>query len=508
MALSRKDKEQIIGWDEFVTNQYRATPVDLNEKPTDRLVRIDRLEKNPEEWFKYYFPNFYTSEPAPFHIKATKRVLANPEWYEVRSWARDLSKSGRTMMEVLYLTMTKKKKTVILVSATYDDAERLLKPYKTILEINNRLLNDYGEQKALVGWEEGDFTTKSGVSFRAVGAGQSPRGTRNDATRPDLILIDDIDTDVDCNNPETIRKKYEWIEQALIPTRSISVPLLIIACGNIIAKYCCITEMAKKAKCHDIINIRDKNGKSTWPQRNTEALIDLAFENMTTSSIQKEYYNNPIRVGKIFKKVNWAKCPPLKSCEHVLTYSDPATSNKDNSSSSRKFTGVIGYKSGNFYLYKCWLDNMNQSDFVNNVYRANDYTRDGKVDTFKNWIENNALQDPFWEQVLKPLFKTVGKSLNRVPLFMSLDKRSKGDKYLRIEGTLEPIFKQGALYFNIDEKDNPHMQRMEDEFLGVDPNSKMMDGPDGLEGGIWIIKNISSKEASQHVVGHKPNRKY
>ncbi|MBS7234216.1 hypothetical protein KHA90_24750 [Flavobacterium psychroterrae] len=508
MALSRKDKDKLIGWEDFVVNQYRATPVDMNENASDKLKRIAHLEANPEQWYKFYFPNFYTSDPAPFHIKATKRVLVNPEWYEVRSWARDLSKSGRTMMDVLYLTMTGKKKTVILVSATYDDAERLLKPYKTILEVNDRLKNDYGEQKALSGWEEGDFTTRKGVSFRAIGAGQSPRGTRNDATRPDLILIDDIDTDVDCNNPDTIQKKYEWIEQALIPTRSISVPLLIIACGNIIAKYCCISEMAKKANIHDIINIRDEKGVSTWPQRNTEALIDLAFRTMTTSSIQKEYFNNPVRIGKLFKKVLWAKCPPLKTCEHVLVYSDPATSNKDNKTSSRKFTGVIGYKAGNFYLYKVWLDNMKQRDFVNNLYHAHDYVKARNVDTFKNWIENNSLQEPFWEQVLKPLIKTVGKLLNRIPLFMSLDKRKKDDKYTRIEGTLEPKYKQGSLYFNEDEKDNPSMKTMEEEFLGVAPNSKMMDGPDGLEGGVWIIENITTKENSEYVVGHINNRKY
>ncbi|SDX11441.1 hypothetical protein [Flavobacterium degerlachei] len=508
MALSRKDKEQLVAWDAFVVNQYRATPVDLNETATDKLKRIARLEANDEEWFKEYFPNFYTSEPAPFHKKATKRVMTNAEWYEVRSWARDLSKSGRTMMEVIKLTMTGKKKTVILTSATYDDAERLLKPYKTILEVNDRLKNDYGVQEALSGWSEGDFTTKKGVSFRAVGAGQSPRGTRNDAARPDLILIDDFDTDVDCNNPDTIEKKYSWLETALIPTRSISVPLLIIACGNIIAKYCCITEMAKKANIHDIVNIRDKNGVSTWPQRNTEALIDLAFRTMTTSAIQKEYFNNPIRVGKLFKKVHWAKCPPLRACEHVLVYSDPATSNKDNKSSSRKFTGVIGYRQGNFYLYKVWLDNMTQQTFVTNLYHAHDWVKSKKVDTFKTWIENNSLQDPFWEQVLKPLVKTVGKLLNKFPIFMSLDKRKKDDKYTRIEGTLEPKHKQGCLYFNEDEKDNPHMQRMAEEFLGVAPNSKMMDGPDGLEGGVWIIENISSKENSEYVVGHINNRKY
>jgi hypothetical protein len=360
----------------------------------------------------------------------------------------------------------------------------------------------------MTGWEAGEFTTRSGVSFRAIGAGQSPRGTRNDASRPDLILIDDIDTDIDCRNPQTIENKYQWIEQALFPTRSISVPLLIIACGNVIAKYCCITEMGKKANVWEIINIRDKNGISTWPQKNTEELIDIALRTMTSSSVQKEYYNNPIRIGKIFKKVNWAKCPPLNQCEYAVIYSDPATSNKDNKASSRKFTGIIGYKTGNFYLYKCWLDNMNQRTFVENLYTADLYCREKKMITFKNWIENNSLQDPFYEQVIKPLIKDVGRQHNRIPLFMSLDRRAKGDKFQRIEGTLEPIYKEGALYFNEDEKENPHMQRMADEFVGVDPNSKMMDGPDGLEGGIWIIKNIATKENSAYFVGKINNRKY
>lgn len=504
----QNDKLYLEQWNEFRDNTLKATPVDLTENIAQKAKRIAYLEENPEEWFKYYFPNFYTAEPAPFHKKSTKLVLNNPEYYIVRSWSRELAKSARTMMEVLNLGLTGKKKNILLISASYNDAERLLLPYKTILECNNRIINDYGTQESLSNWEAGEFITRKGLSFRAIGAGQSPRGTRNDASRPDVILIDDIDTDIDCRNPETIQKKYEWIEQALIPTRSISVPLLIIACGNIIAKYCCITEMGKKADTWEVVNIRDKNGKSTWPKKNTEEMIDRALKPISTSSQQKEYYNNPIRIGKIFKKAIYAKCPPLKSCEHVLIYADPATSNKDKSASSRKSVGVIGFKNNNFYLYKVWLDGMNQSNFVTNLYAASDYVKEKKVDVFKIWIENNSLQDPFWEQVIKPLIKATGKQLGKTVLYMSLDKRTKGDKFMRIEGTLEPIYKQGALFFNEDEKKNPHMERMEEEFLGVDPNSKMMDGPDMLEGGIWIIKNLTSKQGAEYFVGHISNRKY
>jgi hypothetical protein len=501
------DKKSLAAWQEFRDNTRKSTPVDLNETAIEKSKRKKHLEANPEKWFKYYFPNFYTAEPAPFHKKSTKNVLANMEWYVVRSWSRELAKSARTMMEVLYLTTTGKKKTVLLVSATYDDAERLLLPYKTILEVNNRIINDYGLQESIGAWESGEFRTRQGASFRALGAGQSPRGTRNDAARPDVILIDDIDTDVDCRNPLTIKKKYEWIEQALIPTRSISVPLTIIACGNIIAKYCCITEMGKKADLHEIVNIRDENGFSTWPTKNTEAMIDRALKPITLSSQQKEYFNNPTTIGKIFTSVVWGKCPPLRFCEAVLTYADPATSNKDKSSSSQKGVGVIGLYKNKYYLYKIWLNNMRQSVFVDYLHDASEWVSDKGVNVHRDWIENNSLQDPFYQQVIKPLIQVTGRSRKK-RLAMSLDTRSKGDKFNRIEGTLEPLWRAGEVVFNIDEQNNPNMERMAEQFVGVDENAKIMDGPDLLEGGVWLLKNRAEKREETYVSGQRSSRKY
>lgn len=108
---------------------------------------------------------------------------------------------------------------------------------------------------------------KGKVSFRALGAGQSPRGSRNEAIRPDVLLVDDFDTDEDTKNPDIIQKRWDWWENALYPTRSISEPTLVIFCGNIIAKDCCVVRAGEMADSWDIVNIRDKNGFSTWPER-------------------------------------------------------------------------------------------------------------------------------------------------------------------------------------------------------------------------------------------------
>lgn len=508
MAKKKTDKQIWDDWKEFRENTRRATPIDLNETAVQKLKRIERLEKNPEAWFKYYFPNFYTSEPAPFHKRSTRRVLKHMELYLIRSWSRELAKSARTMMEVMYLILVSlSKKNIILVSNSLDNAVRLLTPYKIILEANQRIVNDYGQQQSIGQWEESEFVTKKGVAFRALGAGQSPRGTRNDAARPDMILIDDIDTDEECRNPERIRNKVKWIEEALIPTRSISNPLSIIACGNIIAKFCCITEMAKKADFQEIINIRDKEGKSNWPTKNSEEDIDRVLSTISHNSAQKEYFNNPVTEGDVFKKILFDRCPPIASCERVLIYGDPATSNKDKGNASTKAVGVIGYKAQKYYLYKIWLDTMRNSKFVDALFAANDYLIEKKVDIRRCYIENNSLQDPFFEQVLIPLIRATEKERN-INLPITPDDRKKPEKFYRIEGTLEPLHRNGQLVFNIAEKANPHMERMEQQMLGVSEKAKQMDGPDMLEGGVSKIKIEVQSFANAWAVGFITNQKY
>lgn len=508
--MKAEDRKKLQEWKAFVENTKRATPIDLNETVVAKQKRIANLEKNPEAWFKYYFPNYYTSEPMPFHKAATRRVLKNLEWYEVRSWSRELAKSARTMMEVLYLVLTEQKSNVLMVSNTLDNAERLLLPYKVQLEANQRIINDYGQQEQLGTWESSEFKTKKGKSFRALGAGQSPRGTRNDAARPDVILIDDIDTDEECRNPDRIKEKVKWINEALYATRSVSGHLLWIACGNIISKFCCITEMAKHADKHDIINIRDKNGKSTWATKNTEDLIDRVLSKIPWSAAQKEYFNNPISEGDVFKEIKYERMPLLKRCEQVVVYADPSTSNKDRGVSKQtsfKSVVIVGSIGRKRYLYKCFVEQTSNAKFVDWLYEAWLYCKEKGVDTFRLWIENNSLQDPFYRQAILPLIYSRSNHYGfTIPV--SDDDRKKPDKFFRIEATLEPLNRNGNLSFNIAEKEDPHMVRMHDQMIGVSAQAKIMDAPDALEGACWLIQNNTYSNTMSYAVGIRPSRKY
>ena len=92
---------------------------------------------------------------------------------------------------------------------------------RQFVEANERLKYFYGN---LIGdkWTEDYFTLSTRVSFMAMGWGQSPRGVKMDEVRPDVLLMDDYDTDEECRNPEIVNNKWNWFEQALFFTRSIS----------------------------------------------------------------------------------------------------------------------------------------------------------------------------------------------------------------------------------------------------------------------------------------------
>ncbi|WP_165026801.1 hypothetical protein [Dysgonomonas sp. ZJ279] len=497
------DKQAINEWDIYRESLLKATSTEINESPAEKRKRIERLESNFEKWAAYYFPNYCTAAPALFHIRAAERVLKNSEWFEVRAWARELAKSIRTMIETLFQALTGQKCNIILVSNSEDNAIRLLEPYRANLDTNQRIINDYGVQRSTK-WKDGEFKTRKGVSFRAVGAGQSPRGTRNDAARPDKIIIDDIDTDQDCRNPEIIKQRVDWIFGALIPTRAVNIALSIVVCGNIIAEYCCVTEMMKKADKIDIVNIRT-NGVSSWAAKNSEAHISRIERTISYAAFQTEYFNNPQTEGRVFKKIQFGKVPRLLDMEQLIVYSDPAPSNSDVKNNSYKVVALLGRKNGITYVIKAFCEQCTNARFVNWFYDIHDIVKGCQV---QYYIENNSLQNPFYEQVFIPLFKDIGRSKGYI-IPIRPDPRKKPDKFTRIEGTLEPAHRLGLLIFNEKEKESQHMQTVVDQFLVVSPTYRgAIDAPDCIEGGYKILDENVARRQSTYRSQTRSNRRY
>jgi len=517
---SHLDKQALADWDEFCLQIQNSTPIDVTETEDQKRERMRHLEKegNHEEWFKYYFPKYAKYPPAEFHKRSTRRVLAGKitvnngrkvrRFYQRRAWARGLSKTTRRMFEIFYIKFVRKMKVqMLLVSKSQDMAERLLDSYKANFAANQRLINDYGPQERVGKWEAGEFTTRDNCTFRAVGIEQSPRGSKNEDMRVNILQFDDIDEDEVCMNSDRLQKRWDRIEKAFIPTVDISEDYYIFFDNNIIAEDSLAVRAGEVADDAEIVNVRDESGKSVWPEKNSEEDIDYMLSIISYESGQSEYFNNPMSQGKTFPEMKFGKCPPLKSLPFVIIYADPAPSNKDKpalkskAQNSTKSVNIIGWKDNVFYVYKAWLNHATNATFIDWLYQARDYVA-GKTTAYY-YIENNTLQDPFYQQVLKPLIAEIGKV--RKPVLSVLeDTRQKPDKWTRIEGTLEPLNRNGQLVLNTDEKDDEHMKRLKAQFIAAKATAKLLDGPDCVEGGVFIAKEKITTLASAAMFTSRP----
>ncbi len=495
------EKQALALWEDFHKGLLRGMEADESLSRREIERRRGELEADPVEWIRFFFPAYAKYEFAPFHIRAIRRIVSNPEWYEVLSWSRELAKSTVAMFCLMYLTLTGRKRFVALASATIDSAKRLLVPFRINFESNPRLRQFYGRQPVPGQWTDSEFSCRCGAKFIALGAGSSPRGMRNEAIRPDVLYFDDYDTDEDCRNPVTLDKKWDWAEQALYPTRSISEPTLVLWCGNVIAKDCCIVRAGQLANSWDVVNIRGKDGRSSWPQKNTEEQIDRILSKISVRAQQGEYFNNPVSEGKIFRNLPFGKVPPLSRFRFLVGYGDPAYSDSRRKASSMKALVLIGKLKGVYYVIKAFLAHETNANFIGWYFDMADFV-EGKTNVYW-YMENNKLQDPFFEQVFKPLLREECKRRKR-RLYIKGDSRKKTDKATRIEANLEPVDRNCRWVFNEREKDNPMMQELVNQFKLFELTLPYpADGPDAVEGGVTITDGKTAELEPVTTISYK-----
>ena len=509
MAKQTLNKASIIRWQKHCKQIQKLTAFNGFETDKQKADRIELAKKDYDYFVDYYFPHYAKSKCADFHIKAANKIKSEKEIFAVFEWARGHAKSTHMgVMIPMWLKMQGELKVMVLVGQNDIKASKLLGDLQAELESNQRYISDFGEQYNTGNWQEGEFTTIDCCNFISLGKGANPRGLKKREIRPDYIVVDDLDDDELVLNEKRVAKLVDWVLEALYMTMDMGQGRFIMV-GNRIHKNSVLANIAKtEGTYHTIVNALDKKGVPSWFQKYTIEQIQKVINKIGWRRAQKELFNNPISEGTVFKEMSYGKCPPLSSLKFVVVYSDPSPSNKDkgkNKNASHKSAWLIGFKDGKFYIYKGYLEQTNNATFVQWLYDLRNYVND-KTQVY-NFIENNSLQDPFYEQVFKPLFHEFGKTQGI--LSITPDSRKKPDKFARIEGNLEPLNRQGLLILNEAEKDNPHMKRLEEQFLLVDHQlNSPADGPDSIEGGVFKINEKIRNGDESYVLGQKQTNKY
>lgn len=178
--------------------------------------------------------------------------------------------------------------------------------------------------------------------------------------------------------------------------------------------------------------------------------------------------------------------PPLSKFKFLIIYGDPAPGeSKQKKGKSFKAVMLLGKLGDKYYVIKARLAQALNAEFINWYVELLEFV--GGRSNVYCWMENNKLQDPFFQQVFMPIVRKVRREKG-ISLYIKGDEEKKTDKATRIEANLEPLNREGNLILNEKERDNPHMKELEDQFKLFTLTLKYpADGPDAVEGGIRKI---------------------
>lgn len=105
---------------------------------------------------------------------------------------------------------------ITLLGAETRMPTKLMEVVKTELTVNAALALDFPE---VCGkgptWKVGEFVTRTGVKVEPFGAEQAIRGTFFGASRPKLLLGDDLITDKEAKSPTERENRWNWLEKAI-----------------------------------------------------------------------------------------------------------------------------------------------------------------------------------------------------------------------------------------------------------------------------------------------------
>ncbi|MBO7438256.1 MAG: phage terminase large subunit [Bacteroidales bacterium] len=481
-----------------------ATSVQHADTPEERKARICRLRRDYNAFVEYYFPHYVVNAQtgkatkcAPFHVRAAKTILKNPNLKAAFVWARGHAKS--THMDIfipLWLLAQEQPPlhTMVLVSKSEDMAKTLLSDIQAELESNQRYIDDYGLQRSDGDWQDGEFVTKSGAAFFARGRGQSPRGLRYKANRPDYVVIDDIDDDELCRNEKRVSDTLKWVKEALFGALDGGRGRFIIV-GNLIAKNSVLQGIVDTPGVQTIqVNVYDKDGNPSWADKYTPEEIAEARSFMGERSFQKEMMNNPIIDGSVFKQsdITFGKMLPLHRYRQLVCYTDPSF--KSSATADYKATALVGITpDGYFHVIKMYAAQTTVGEMVNWHYDIDKFISGKAAVTY--YMEANFMQDLMLDE-----FRKAGESYGKhIPIVG--DKRQKGEKFARIEA-MQPLFERGLVILNEAEQNAPGMKVLQEQLLMFAHGSGAHDdAPDAVESAVWML-NRSFKNNSFPVLMH------
>jgi hypothetical protein len=371
-----------------------ATP---EERHRYRLYLIGQARRRdePMPWLLALAPTHCTRGFADHHERfwnwvwsIERGVKAKPY---VAIWPRGGAKSTSAELAVVALGARRKRSYCLYVCETQDQADDHVANIASLLlgseiewaypDLGERAMDKFGSAK---GWRRNRIRTEAGLTVDAIGLDSAARGIKLESQRPDLMVFDDIDGELD--SPYITDKKIKTITRKLIPAGSQDVAVLAIQ--NKVHDDSIFAQLADGRADY----LRDRTvsgpvpavwnmtyeeregsyvitgGDPSWPDGMTiEACQGLLNEIGLTAFLAECQHSTVTEAGKMFSHLNWKQMrvseAELPTFKRVTVWVDPAVTSTDNSDCQGIQCDGLG-NDGYFYRLFSWEGRTTPLDAV------------------------------------------------------------------------------------------------------------------------------------------------
>lgn len=430
-----------------------------NKINKEKKELIDYYRKHRYEAHQFLFPHRHKNDPAPYQKELIELLNGGTPLVAVMAF-RGAAKSTFIEEYVLLSALFDDTKFTLLVGPKWESACDRLVAIRSELENNDRIIDLFGDQKGEP-WSLGELVLRNGVKIQAVGAGQSMRGKKYNAERPDLAIIDDLEDEDSVRTEESRHRTDRWMAGTLRPALNPKVGRIRFL-GTPIHPKSLIFTKAKDAQWSSktfpaiVTDLETGEEKSCWPGRfPIEYLKNLRSEYLNSGNMlewQQEYMCVSEDVAAKPFQASMIKVAPAESWLPVQMFVDPARTVK--ASSAR--TGYAAWS---------WLGNK----LIVHKAEGNFHKPDEIIKTIMQWdekfkpvrvgIELVGLEE-WLGQPLRMACAAEGRSIPWE------DIRAPKDKISFIRGSLQPLYIAGDVIHA------EHMPDLENELLAF-PTGRM-----------------------------------
>lgn len=502
MAATKYEK-LLSEYDKHCLRIAQATSININETAVQKAQHLKEVEADYLKWFEDMFPVYAKKKSAKFHKKLANAIIKDKQIKALVEAYRSSGKSVHVDLGIpLYLYLVKRDLNfMLLIGETEDKAKKLLSSIQAELQYNKRLIHYYGARFKTGDWANGDFATSDGVRFMSLGFGQNPRGAREQAERPDYIVVDDVDNKRHFNNDRIMRESVEFIMEDVwgcFDASDDSTERFVFANNN--AHKNSITnrlvqfwkEKIKEAKAnkerHNFYHLRVDAVKDltsfepTWPEKTTAAYWRKKFRDRPFRSFMREYMNTHVEEGKIFKhdQIQFTKILRYSQYDAICFYGD--LSFEDNA--CHKAFVAVGKAGRQFHILHVFFRQSSRARVAQWLYDIYEDRRLAK-ESVRYIIEGLFAMGMFVSD-----FDEEGDSRGfHIPVVAS--KRSKSGKIDRI-AAMDGWFERMNVFFNEAEKDNADQVLLRDTLLAFEKGAGIpLDGLDAMQGAFEEVNEIA-----------------